>query len=214
MFMGIRHLALVGALAVAAPAVTFAAVPQWGQGPRGPQAAYSPAYNEGYQRGARAGDEDARRGDRFSFGDEADYRRADAGYRFTYGNRDAYRDQFRRGFEVGYRAGFERSSYNRGGYGDGSYGSGYGRPGGAPWTTGRAVGRNDPASQMGLGDGYEAGLNDARARRIYDPIGEGRYRSADHGYDRRYGSKDLYKNIYRDAFKQGYSRGYEDGRRR
>ncbi len=64
-----------------------------------------------------------------------------------------------------------------------------------------------------MNDGYEAGMNDGRANRRFDPIGEGRYRSADRGYERRYGSKDAYRNNYREAFRQGYSRGYEDARR-
>ena len=38
-----------------------------------------------------------------------------------------------------------------------------------------------------------------------------RYRSADRGYNSRYGSKDQYKLVYRDGFEAGYAQGY--GRR-
>jgi hypothetical protein len=91
--------------------------------------------------------------------------------------------------------------------------------GGPPWSRGDdrgyANGRYSRSAgfQTGLDDGYEAGVNDARGRRRYDPISERRYRSADHRYDRRYGPKELYKNAYREGFKDGYERGYRDGRR-
>ena len=195
----LRSLALAAALGVAIPTISWAAQPQWDSSPIN-----QPAYREGYDRGVRAGSEDVRRGDRFQFADESDYRRGDAGYRSQYGNREFYRDTFRRGFEDGYRVGYG-GAYDRqgpGGYGTGGYGNG------------RAVGRYDIiAYQHGMNDGYEAGLKDARDRRRYDPIGEGRYRSADHGYDRRYGPREAYKNDYRVAFKDGYDRGYQDGRR-
>jgi hypothetical protein len=70
----LRALAMVGALGLSAPALAWSAEPQWG-----PQS--EPAYAEGYDRGARAGAEDYRRGDRYQFDDESDYRRGDLGYR-------------------------------------------------------------------------------------------------------------------------------------
>lgn len=77
----------------------------------------------------------------------------------------------------------------------------------------RAVPRYDPALRTGQDDGYEAGLEDGRRGHRFDPVGEKRYRSGDHGYDRRYGPKDLYKNNYRDGFRRGYQQGYEEARR-
>lgn len=65
----------------------------------------------------------------------------------------------------------------------------------------------------GYADGYEKGLDDGRDNDRYDPIRHGRYRSADHGYKRRYGSKGAYKNIYRDGFRAGYKDGYRDAAR-
>ena len=201
--MLVRSVALVSVLALAAP-VMLDAREQWGS--YGSQQ----AYNEGHQRGLRSGEDDGRRGESFNYADESDYRRADAGYRREYGNQEWYRTEFRRGFEQGYRSGYERYGYRNG------------RPG--PWENGRGNGpfgrgggygnyRNDLAFQTGFNDGYERGLDDGRDRRRNDPFGESRYRSGDHGYDRRYGSREAYKINYRDAFRQGYERGYSDGRR-
>jgi flagellar biosynthesis/type III secretory pathway protein FliH len=183
-------------------------------GPNGGQQ----AYNEGYNRGVRSGEEDGRRRESYNFTDESDYRRADFGYRREYGNADRYRSDFRRGFEQGYRSGYERYGYN-----------GNDRRNGPPsWSNGRGRGngnspferfgnyRNgqyDLAYQTGFNDGYERGLDDGRDRRRNDPFGESRYRNGDHGYDRRYGSREAYKINYRDAFRAGYERGYSDGRR-
>ena len=154
----------------------------------------APGYNEGYQRGQSAGAEDSRRGDRFEFTDESDYRRGDAGYRSQYGNRDRYRDSFRYGYQEGYRNGY-------GGYGQ--YGNGHmatgamavGPSGNAypRWPNGGYTDRYDPAHQTGLNDGYEAGLDDGRDNRRFDPVSEGRFRSANRGYESEYGSREAYK---------------------
>ncbi len=192
--------AAVGALTIAAPSAALA------------QAGWNtPGYNEGYQRGQSAGAEDSRRGDAFEFTDEGDYRRGDQGYRSQYGNRDRYRDSFRYGYQEGYRLGY-------GNYG-GRYG-GAGRGGQPPWSNGRDDRydpyRNNgynPAYQAGLNDGYEAGLDDGRDNRRFDPVSERRFRSADRGYEREYGSREIYKANYRESFKLGYQRGYNDGRR-
>jgi len=199
-----RLLALLSVLALAAPVATPAAEAQWGR--PAPQSTYG--FNEGYDRGLRAGAEDQRRGDAFQFADETDYRRGDVAYRSEYGDRDRYRDEFRRGFEAGYRAGYSPDGAYDGRANNGRWGG----PGG-PWGRGRASGRFDLAYEAGMNDGYEAGLDDGRANRRFDPVDEGRYRSADRGYERDYGPKDAYRNNYREAFRQGYSRGYDDSRR-
>jgi hypothetical protein len=212
-----RHLALVSALALAAPAVTLSAREQWGV-PRD-QYGYNNqyGYSEGFNRGLRAGEEDARRNQTFNYTDEGDYRDADAGYRSQYGDRNRYRTDFRRGFEEGYRSGFGRTDNGR--YTDNRDGN---LP---PWSNGRgnANGRagrydnystnNQYALETGYNDGYEAGLTDGRARRRDDPVAESRYRSGDRGYNSRYGTREAYKTDYRRAFLQGYDRGYDDGRR-
>ena len=200
------------------------------------QAYNSQAYNTGYDRGTRAGTDDGQRNRDFNFVNKSDYRNADSGYRREYGDRERWRSDFRLGFESGYRDGYSRyrptyrngdvygnggygnGGYGTGGYGNGGYGNGGYRNGGGPppWSNGRARGRggyNDAAYQTGFTDGYEAGLDDGRDRRRFDPVGEGRYRSGDRGYNSNYGTRDAYKLRYREAFREGYEDGYGDGQR-
>jgi hypothetical protein len=206
---------LTAGLAIAAPACTTGYY-GYQRGGLYPDAERR-AYDNGYRDGQKDGEKDARNGRSFSYDRHDDWRDADDGYHRDYGSRDYYRRVFRRGFETGYSEGFNR--YARGGYGhpsrrtpypypypSGGYGypsGGYGYPG--------AYG--SPAAQVGYRDGYEVGRDDARDRESYDPIRSGRYRSADHEYDRNYGSKDDYKRIYRDAFQRGYEAGYREYRR-
>ncbi len=68
-----------------------------------------------------------------------------------------------------------------------------------------------PAFDNGYRDGLDKGREDARDRDSFDPVRHSRYRSADRGYNSRYGSKEQYKLAYRDGFEAGYSQGY--GRR-
>jgi hypothetical protein len=69
------------------------------------------------------------------------------------------------------------------------------------------------AAEIGYRDGIEAGRDDARHRERFDPVRARRYRSADHEYDRRYGSRDEYAREYRANFERGYRDGYDRGRR-
>lgn len=195
-------------LAIPAPAMAgpqLGVIVQWAQRQAVPRV--SVGYNEGYARGLRSGEDDARRGNRFEFVDESDYRNADHGYRREYGAREFYRDEYRRGFAVGYEAGYRR--VRPGGRFEGGGRWGYpGNPGG-----GYGRGRYDVAAQQGYNDGYEAGFDDGRDGRRYDPIGESRYRSGDRGYNSRYGPRETYKANYRDAFRDGYEEGYDEARR-
>ena len=70
------------------------------------------------------------------------------------------------------------------------------------------VAYNNAAYQNGYRDGLEKGREDAGDRDSYDPVRHSRYRSADHGYNSRYGTKDDYKLVYRDGFEAGYDEGY------
>jgi hypothetical protein len=188
------------------------------------QAYNSQAYNTGYDRGSRAGADDGQRNRDFNYTSKSDYRSADAGYRNEYGDRERWRTNFRLGFENGYRDGYTRyrPNYGNGGV-NGPYGSQNGdwRPGAGgppPWSNGRGRGRggnqtSDYAYQTGFTDGYEAGLDDGRDRRRFDPVGESRYRSGDHGYRGDYGTRDAYKFRYREAFRTGYEDGFGDGQR-
>ena len=62
----------------------------------------------------------------------------------------------------------------------------------------------------GYRDGYDKGREDARDNDSFDPVRHSRYRSADRGYNRRYGSKEQYKLVYRDGFETGYAEGYRE----
>jgi len=205
-----RHLIWILAVTLLAPAAASA---QWGPQARGQQSRVAPGYDEGYQRGLRAGADDVRRGSAFNFSINIDFRRGDAGYRAQFGSRDHYRSEFRRAFEIGYRAAYSTgytSGYNDRGRVDN-------RPG-PPWANGRAGARLDVATHQGYSDGYEAGLDDGRDGRRFDPVGERRYRSADRGYNASYGSRERYKTNYRTGFLSGYEAAYQDairyGRRR
>ena len=68
------------------------------------------------------------------------------------------------------------------------------------------------AFDYGYNDGLEKGREDVDDRDSYDPNRHSRYRSADRGYEGRYGSKDQYRDIYREGFLAGYNdayRGYD-----
>jgi len=207
--MSIRVAALVSALALTPASLAFAQYRPY----------QSEAYGQGLERGIRAGEEDSRRNQSFQFTDESDYRSADAGYRSQYGPRELYRDEFRRGYEAGYRTGYSR--YARGPnqndpwYGDPRYSDP--RNPSTPYDPRQPYGgtyqQRDLAVANGYNDGYERGLDDGHDQRRFDPVGESRYRSGDHGYDRRYGPKDVYEMRYRESFRSGYQRGYDDGRR-
>ena len=207
--MSIRIAALVSALALTPASLAFAQYRPY----------QSEAYGQGLERGVRAGEEDSRRGQSFLFTDESDYRSADAGYRSQYGPRELYRDEFRRGYEAGYRTGYSR--YARGPaqndpwYGDPRYGGDPRNPT-TPYDPRQPYAgtyQSDLAVANGYNDGYERGLDDGHDRRRKDAIAERDYRGGDRGYEKWYGSKELYKSRYRDAFRQGYDRGYDDARR-
>ena len=209
-----RHLTVIAALALAAPAAKLNAQQPWGQ-PGYPYGSYSQRYSqtaqdEGYRRGLTAGEEDRRRGAPFNFTNESDYRRADIGYRSEFGSRDQYREEFRSAFASGYREGYGYVNSRQ-----------YGPPGPPAWSNGRGrgayngydsqYGRYDLAFNTGYADGYDEGLNDGRKRHRNDPLAESRYRNGDHGYQRNYGTIENYKLNYRQGFSNGYERGFSDG---
>lgn len=205
--MSLRVAALVSALALAPASLAFAQYRPY----------QSEAYGQGLERGVRAGEEDGRRGESFNYTDEGDYRSADAGYRSQYGPRELYRDEFRRGYQAGYQTGYSR--YGRAPYqNDPWYGDARNRNPRNPQVPydpryGGTYQQRDLAVMNGFNDGYERGLDDGHDRRRFDPVGESRYRSGDHGYERYYGPKDVYQMRYREAFRSGYQRGFDDGRR-
>jgi len=166
------------------------------------------AYDIGYREGVQEGQNDARRGRDFSYQRHDEYRDADNGYRRGVGDRDDYRRSFRQGFQTGYSEAYNRNARN--GYPRGNYPVYGDNRGGVYYPSNRGVYRS-PAADNGYRDGFEAGRDDARDGDRYDPIRTSRYRSGDHNYEGRYGSRDVYKRDYRAAFEQGYREGY--GRR-
>lgn len=74
------------------------------------------------------------------------------------------------------------------------------------------------AFQSGYRDGVEKGREDLRDGDSFDPNRHRWYRSADRGYNSRYGSREQYRAEYRDGFLRGYDAAYgrrstTDGRR-
>ena len=159
-------------------------------------------YDAGYREGLQRGEQDRKNGREFNYNRDGAYRDGDRGYERTFGSRDAYKTEFRRGFATGYRVGYERYRVTvRERHDD---------------RRGRAVprGYQEPAMARGYHDGFDTGLDDGRERDRYDPVRHSDYREADQGYERDYGSKDVYKNNYRAGFRQGYEDGYREGARR
>ncbi len=190
-------------LTIAAAALTFTtactAYAQNGRaGRRSPVVYGSQAqFDYGYREGVRAGERDVRSRDSYDYRDERAWQRA---------RNRAFREGFERGYAEAYRS---RGAYGRDSRGgdNGRYGSGrYGDD-----RYGRQV-HNNPAAAAGYDDGYRQGLDDARDGDRSDPVRARNYRSADRGYDRRYGSKDEWKRIYREGFMSGYQRGYREAR--
>jgi hypothetical protein len=190
----------VGIVAPGCAAQTYASYDGYYQRPGVERAAF--------ENGAREGREedrvDARARHQFSFAQHHEYRDADEGYRPSDGDLQFYRRAFRQGFERGYGEAFKQAAAG--------YGDGYLYPGPQAQIYPTAPPYASPAVRNGYRDGLEVGRDDARNRDRYDPAGAGRYRSGDHDYDRRYGSKDQYQREYRAAFALGYAEGYRSSR--
>ena len=69
-------------------------------------------------------------------------------------------------------------------------------------------GLQSTAMQSGYRDGLEKGAEDASDRDSYDPNRHAWYRSADRGFERRYGTKESYQREYRRGFLEGYEAAY------
>jgi len=155
------------------------------------------AHDNGYRQGLAAGERDARDRRAFSFAQNEDYRQADVGFMRGDGDLSDYRRFFREGFEAGYREGYDRvAQENR--YIAPRYGSPY--PVMPTYLS--------PAAEIGFRDGLETGRHDGHNGDAYDPVKADRFRSADHNYDRRFGSREDFRREYRAGFEQGYAEGY------
>jgi flagellar biosynthesis/type III secretory pathway protein FliH len=197
------------------------------------------AYDNGFREGLKEGEKDGRKNDRFAYQDEKTFQRADKGYRREYGPADRYRQSFRTGYAAGYSDGFQRYAPNYG-YGNGRNGNNGGNGNGRvvprrdtadpygypntgryptypqpyPGSNGRYGNYTDIAVQNGVNDGYEKGVEDARANRSFDALRHSWYRSGDRHYESRAGSREQYKDLYRQGFRSGYEQGFREGRYR
>lgn len=219
-----RTIRLSSTFALGLLAATIAASPASAQSWPGTQrnGSYQARASEyGHRDGLARGERDGRDNRAYALDQHREYQRADSGYDRRHGDLRSYQQEYRNAFATGYREGYARygrgTAQQRGGVGypstggsnrypdypstrqDGRSGYGYSSPG--------------PGYDAGYSDGYEQGLDDADDRDRFDPLRHGRYKSADHGYDRRYGSKDAFKNAYREGFRIGYERGYRDQQR-
>lgn len=71
------------------------------------------AYERGYREGLKDGKDDGEDRDRYNPYDHGDYKDADDGYNGSYGSKDAYRSNFRRGYLAGYDEGYRRYNARR-----------------------------------------------------------------------------------------------------
>lgn len=162
-------------------------------------------YNRGVRDGRDAGADDARRGRAYDVrrhGEYRDNRRGD-----DRGDLRAYRDGFESGYEDGYRR------YARGGMDTPRRNGPPDYRGQPPYDGGARNRVLSPAADNGYRDGLQEGERAARSGDRYDPVREKRYREGDHGYDRKWGSRDEYAREYRAAFQRGYEAGYRGYRR-
>ena len=175
-----------------------------------PGARFGVGYDRGYQEGIREGENDARRNRSYDLRRHNAYNDGDRGYNRNQGDRGRYRDEFRRGFETGYRDGYERL---RGGSNDRWNDRRNGRWNDRGAFGNRRAGYNEPAYARGYAEGFDKGREDYGDRDRYDPVRHSWYRDGDRGYNGNYGSRDLYKQNYREGFRAGYEDGYRVGNR-
>ena len=177
------------------------------------------AYNNGLAEGQRNGERDARKGARYRVDNDKSYQRADTGF-YRRGNYPLYQYQtmFRQGYEAGYNESYNRyarvNDRVRPGVAYPPYSTNYPPypqtyP---PYSNGGGY-YSSAASTNGYNDGLNAGRDDARSNKSFDPRRPKLYRDGDHNYSSRDGSRDQYKQDYRVAFQQGYEQGYREYRR-
>ena len=174
-------------------------------------------YQQGYRDGAHHGREDRARNTGYEVRSE-DWERARRGYASWMGSFG----QFRKGYQDGYRRGYDTAFYSQGyrfpatwghggwrGHGDGDDGDddaddrGYGRDrnrNDQPWFRG-----GDVAYQYGYQDGSSVAREDIAKGKSYNPNPRGRYDDADRGYNSRHGDKHAYKARYSEGYRAGYT---------
>src|SRR5215470_16119104 len=163
-------------------------------------------YQHGYRDGLRQGRADFNNNSSPNYESE-DYRRADLGYEEYMGSRPSFQRGYRDGYRDGYEDGFKNRPIRAEIYGlkdpydpDRIARSDEDARGYANW------GYADVAFDTGYRDGLSAGRTDYATRKDFKPEKHDSYEDGDHGYRKRYGTKEQYKEQYR----KGFLRGYED----
>lgn len=67
---------------------------------------------------------------------------------------------------------------------------------------------SEPAFQRGYDDGRVKGREDSQDGDRFDPDRHSWYRSANRGYNSRYGTREQYAALYREGFRDGYQDAY------
>jgi hypothetical protein len=73
-----------------------------------------------------------------------------------------------------------------------------------------AAAQNSAAFERGYREGVQRGADDARRGRSFELERDDVYRSADRGYNNRYGDREWYRNDFRRGFSLGYRSGYSN----
>ncbi len=186
------------------------------------------AQQQGYEYGFRAGaqhgraDRDSRAGHDYQ---DENYRRADLGYDRSMGDRNEYK----RSFREGYKAGYDEAYNGSGGFG-GILGRGNGRGVGNDRVYrdrevyqdrgiyrdgavyGQGTGFSGPGFELGYREGSGAGREDAERGKAYSLESHGSWRDGDNGYRSSYGNKEEYRRQYRAGYERGYGETYRTRR--
>ncbi|MGH9763401.1 MAG: hypothetical protein ACREDR_35280 [Blastocatellia bacterium] len=185
--------------------------------------AFRVGYLRGYKNGKNSGYDEWR--------DAPEYRSGLTGYLGWMGERDDYRDTFKKGFIDGWRDG--RTGHEQR----------YGRRAieevlGAPiarvyekdWRLYSERDRDDDhdrdadrdhrgydrdevarlARERGFNDGQDAGREDREHGHRYEFDGHGSWKDATNGYRDEYGDREWYRRYYREGFQNGYEQGYRN----
>jgi hypothetical protein len=162
----------------------------YGAYPNSPAQSRQYGFQQGYQDGARHGQDDFRdhRGYNLS---SSDWNNANRGYSNRMGPFGQYRDGYRDGYRQGYEAAFYQNGrdlrFDRSDY---RYGRGFDRR---------------PGFSFGFQDGTAVAREDMYKGKPYNPYPRGKYGDQDRGYRREFGDK----HSYRFDYGQGYRAGYE-----
>ncbi len=151
-----------------------------------PQYGSDPAYQRGFQDGINDG-RNARQNGHDAEATKTEHYEDTPGYNSSYGEKNTYKQIYRRGYTAGFQQAFRYDDRN-GGY----------------------IPRHEDnaAYQRGFQDGINDGRSDRERGRNANPMKTEHYEDTP-GYDPSSGDKEQYKQIYRQAYTDGYQRAFE-----